>query len=316
MQANFLGQVLLLQTQVEFTTLAEVMQKLGFTREDQTAGKPLIAGEPEIASWSINGAKPFVIYSFNPVVKMRVLDVATVPPGLRMAIAKQLPLIDEQLISKYFESADVKQRLLALWAAQETERVDLLGRVEALRNDEDTVIAEQAEQIGEKLRRMNQARENMLVQLRMLAESAPELIMRLREPDFIAHLKPSREDLLKLFDENLQDALVHCVEQIYAEAPHLSEVPAPEQIEVVAAPAGLLRWPNMLSEQFPGAYRDIAGWMTPGRIWLSWQQTHGGSRTRYDGLAWLDNKWVWLPKIYRLLTPYLINDARSSLQRH
>lgn len=316
MQANYLGQVLLVQRQVDFATIAEALRKLGFTLEGNGAAEPLIKGEPEVASWSFNGAKPFVIYTFNPVVSMRVLEVATVPPGLRMAIARQLPLIDEQLISNYFESPDVKERLLALWAAQETERVDLLGRVEALKADAEPVIAEQAEEISRRLGQMNQARESMLVQLRLLSETAPELIIQMREASFVAKLRPGREDLVRLFDENLLEAAQHCTESIYQQGPHITELAGNAQIEVVAAPAGLLRWPNMLSERFPGGYRDIAGWLNPRRIWLSWTISVGASRVAYDGLVWLDDKWVWLPKIYRCLTPYLITDAQASMRRH
>jgi len=316
MGPNYLGQVLILQTQISFVTIAATLAELGFTREDKSSTTPLISGEPEMASWSINGGKPFIIYTFNPVVSMRVLDVATVPPGLRMAIASQLPIIDEQLISCYFESDNVRERLLALWAAQETERVDLIQSVAALEQDKEPVIAEQAQEIGVRLQQMNQAREQMLVQLKLLAESAPELIMQMHDPKFIVKLKPQKDDLAKLFDENLVNALAQCVDTIYQQQPVFNTLSADSEIDVVAAPAGLLRWPNMLSEKFPGGYRDIAGWMTPGKIWLTWQIKDKTTSVRYDGLVWLDNKWVWLPKIYRLLTPYLMASTQAAVQRH
>ncbi len=317
MLANYLGQVLLVQSNTNFSVIAEILKKLGFTREDNHSGNgSLIANEPEIASWSINGAKPFVIYTFNPVVSLRVLDVATVPPALRMAIAKQLPLMDEQLISAYFESEDLKKRLLALWAAQETERVDLLGRVERLKGDPEEIIASQAEEISERLQAMNKSRENMLIQLKLLSETAPQLIGKMHSADFIASLKPNRDDLKKLFDENLLDACTHCVDTIYQQALSIPTLKENCEIDVVATPAGLLRWQNMLSEKFPGGYRDIAGWMTPNRIWLSWTIKTDASAVKYDGLVWLEGKWVWLPKIFRYLTPYLIRSAHASMQRH
>lgn len=313
MSAQYLGQVLLLQTHADFTDIVQVMKRLGFTREDMSnETRPFMQDEPEFASWSMNGIKPFVIYTFNPIVSLRVLDVATVPPMLRMAIAKELPLLDEQLISKYFESDDIKKRLLALWAAQETERVDLLGRVEILKQDSEQIISSQAEEISERLQTMNQSRENMLIQLKVLSETAPVFIQQMRSREFIESLKPTEDDLKKLFDENLIDACKHCVDTIYEQPLPLPNIGTETLIEAVACPAGLLRWSNMLSEKFPTGYRDIAGWMTPNRIWLTW--TIGA--VRYDGLVYLDNKWIWLPKIFRFLTPYLISSANASLMRH
>ena len=53
---------------------------------------------------------------------------------------------------------------------------------------------------------------------------------------------------------------------------------------------------------FRSGYRNIAGWMTPERMWLTWaaRSATGGSM-RYDGLAWLGERWVWLPKPYRIV---------------
>lgn len=316
MHANYLGQVLILQTQVAFSAIAETLKSLGFTREDASSTQSIVPGEPELASWSINGGKPFVIYTFNPVVSLRVLDVATVPPGLRMVIASQLPTVDEQLISNYFKSDNVRERLLALWAAQETERVDLIPQVALLEKDEEPVIAEQAQEVGTRLKQMDQARENMLVQLRLLAESAPQLLMQMQDAAFVAKLKPSREDLAKLFDENLVDSVAECVEKIYERPPRLNSLSPHAELEIDAAPAGLLRWPNMLSEKFPGGYRDIAGWMEPSKIWLTWLLKDKITSVRFDGLVWLENKWVWLPKIYRLLTPYLMASTQAAVQKH
>lgn len=198
--------------------------------------------------------------------------------------------------------------------------------MDLLKKDPEEIICSQAQEISKRLNNMNKARENMLIQLRMLAETAPELIAKMANPDFIQTLKPSRADIATLFDENLVDSCMQCVDSMYQQSVKIPNLSQQHEIDVVAAPAGLLRWSNMLSEKFPGGYRDIAGWMTPNRIWLTWTITskvnkeHNQLNTiRYDGLVWLDDKWVWLPKIFRYLTPYLIHSANASLtslQRH
>ena len=318
MFANQIGQTILVESSTPFSTIEKVMSQLGWTRENSSSqNSSLISGEPEFATWSLGGLKPFVIYTFNPVVSMRVLDVATLPPTMRSLLAQKLPIVDERKISALFESNEVKERLLALWAAQETERVDLLKKVERLKRDPEAIITEQASQIAARLASMNAARITMLTELKVLGETAPKLIAQLANPKFVQSLKPTKEDLQKLFDEYLSDSLVACVEAIYRQQPRIQSMEFDSSIEVVACPAGLLRWPNMLSNQFPGGYRDIAGWMNPHCIWMTWSiSTPVGGATRYDGLVWLHDKWLWLPKIFRYLTPYLMTNFNSSSSHH
>jgi hypothetical protein len=318
MFANQLGQTLLVECKTPFATIEKVMSELGWSRENQSPETPpLMRDEPEFATWSFGGLKPFVIYTFNPVVSMRVLDVATLPPAMRSKLAEKLPIIDDRKISALFESDDVKERLLALWAAQETERVDWLKKVERLKSDPESIIGEQAELITNRLKSMNAARISMLTELKVLGETAPKLISQLTRPKFVQSLKPTQADLKKLFDEYLVDSLTACVEAIYKQQPRIQPLEYDSSIEVFASPAGLLRWPNMLSNKFPGGYRDIAGWMNPHCIWMAWTiTTPVGGATRYDGLVWLENKWLWLPKIFRYLTPYLMTSAASSSSHH
>ena len=62
MFANQLGQTLLVESATPFSTIEKVMAELGWMRENQSPdGSSLISGEPEFATWSQNGMKPFVL---------------------------------------------------------------------------------------------------------------------------------------------------------------------------------------------------------------------------------------------------------------
>lgn len=335
-----LGQTLIIEPQVPFEQIARTMQTLGWRRqENPRAAKSLITGEPEAATWSWEGKKPFVIYTFNPVVKMRVLDVATLPPGMRADIAKGLPMVDEIAVEKLFDSEDVRERLLALWAAQETERLDLVYKAQQLTRDKEPILAEQAKDVLVRLQRMNEARVNALANLKLLSDTAPQLIHNLNDWQYVQALKPEEADLYALFDENIVPVVRDGIEAIYRKKFSLPKPAGDAKIDVVAAPAGILRWPNPLSEKFPLGYRDIAGWMNPSKIWMTWtiatpsgagqkkppsrksqsragQGSFSGNTTRYDGLVWLGNKWCWLPRIYRYLKPYLLEDASAASRKH
>jgi hypothetical protein len=312
-----LGQTLLVAPDVPYARIAATLAALGWREEHLAAHPPLVAGEPEVASWSWQGRKPFVVYSYNPVVQLRILDVASVPPVLRGAIAQSLPLLDEPAIRRGFTSSDAKARLRSLWAVQVIERLDFEDEIERMARDPEPILAEQAIEVQDRLAAIDEARLETLTGLRLLAEAAPQLIRRLGEPGFAASLKPTEADLPVLFDADLKAPLRDAVNAIHAGRLQLSPLEPEASIEVFAAPAGLLRWANPVSEKFPRGYRDIAGWMNPQRIWLAWTvTTPRGGTVRYDGLAWLDGHWAWLPKIYRYLAPYLLGPGGTSARKH
>ena len=304
---NDLNQVLIVKPSFSYQEIEAVLHRMGWQRDGlDLATAPTLANEPEVMTWSWAGRKPYLVYTFNPVVKMRVLDVASVPPAMREALAKELPLLDTRAIAKLFESDDIRERLLGLWAAQETERVDLLGPARLLINDPEPALAEQAKSVCAKLERIDQARMEVLVQMKIMAEAAPALIRQLSNSAFVQQLKPTRQDLDALFDPDLVEAAYQAIEQLYS-SPLAIQVPQDAELIVSACPAGLFRWPNMLSNKFPGGYRDMAGWMNPSRIWICWTQKQPGASVTYDGLVWLDDHWCWLPKIFRALGPYLFS---------
>jgi len=313
-----LSQTLLIDPVLPFAELDAVMQHLGWRRkQDEMSTAPLLAGEPELATWTWQGGKPFVIYTFNPVAHLRVLDVATLTPGMRGVLAEQVPLLNDEQVENLLFANDSRERLLGLWAIQEIERIDLIDQVRRLQEDSDPVVAEQARDVAEHLDRISNARLGVLGHLGLLSEAAKEFIPNLSDPKFSAQLQPDKEDFAKLFDAYLAGDLAREVALEYQDVPKISPVTSDATITVTALPAGLLRSSNELSDKFPLAYRDIAGWMTPKRIWLSWTiTTPDGGSVRYDGLAWLDDHWVWIPKVYRLLIPLLAREDNEQKVVH
>ena len=75
-------------------------------------------------------------------------------------------------------------------------------------------------------------------------------------------------------------------------------------IHCYVAPAGFLTKYNPLSRYFPQGYQSIAGWLNPHRVWVTWSYLKPGSTSglSYDGLVFVDNRWVWFPKPYRILS--------------
>jgi hypothetical protein len=286
MFAKRLGQTLIVKPEIAFQQIAAVMDELGWRKEGGVAATPLLKGEPETATWTREGHKPFVIYTFNPVAGMRVLDVATLPPVYRQALAQHLPLLQEQEVKPLLESPDARRRLLGLWIAQECERTDLIDEVDRLRGDTERPVAKQAREIGAKLQRVAEARLTVMAQLQLLVH----------------------EDCERLFDPAITDTVMRLCEHTFRQHPSITPLSPEAEIIATAAPAGLLRWSNELSDKFPAGYRDIAGWMQPDKLWMTWKTKEpNGSTVQYDGLVWLQDRWLWLPKIHRQLAPLCVS---------
>ncbi len=317
MRDSRLPQTLLVAPDVPFTSIKKAFQELGWQQSNLSQTAPLIEGEPETATWTWQGEKPFVIYSYNPVAQLRVLDVATLPPVFRKALCDAVPTLSDKEVDHLFFSDDIKERLLGLWAAQETERIDLITQAERLQSDSDSIIAKQAKAVTKKLRSISEARLQTFASLQMLVQAAPELIRQLDNAEFVASLQPSLSDCKKLFDEHIAQAAFDAMQSLYHPGMRLNTIDPAADIKVTATPAGLLRWSNELSDKFPGAFRDLAGWMNPSSLWLTWTITDPeGSTVRYDGLSWLDNHWVWLPKVYRDLVPLCLSGRISQSKVH
>jgi hypothetical protein len=84
----------------------------------------------------------------------------------------------------------------------------------------------------------------------------------------------------------------------------VGSVQAGSVLQVALAPAGMFADDNMLSRQFPAGYQGIADLLVPERVWARWKYLRRGetSGMAYDGLVWLNERWVWFPKPYRVLS--------------
>lgn len=328
MDAYRLEPVLIVEPDVPFSRIAAALGTLGWepSANIAPASPPLVPGEPELAGWHwrAGGAagKPLVTYTFNPVVRLRVLDVGTVPPPLRAALAARLPLVAPGGVEPLLGAADPRDRLRGLWIAGEAERIDLAPAVRRLAEDREALVAKVAAEVGARLGRVYEARVGVLAQLRLLAEAAEPLIRRLDDAAVVTALRPTLEDCGRLFDAALAAPVHAAYSELWRRPPTVSPGDRYPALTVTAAAAGLLRAPSELSDAFPRGYRNIAGWMNPGRIWLTWAFAQAAptgddappvpAGVRYDGLVWVETRWVWLPKVFRVVQPLLAAGATGA----
>jgi hypothetical protein len=299
-----IDQTLIVHPDTHFEKIDIALSRIGLTLE-RRANASLIDYEPEFASWHCDGHKPIVIYSFNPIVGLRVLDVATLSPALRAKIFDALPILLDTDIEDYLFSPQAKSRLLGLFAIQELQRIDLTHQTFRLQSDPDPQVANTSKTIHLELENIISKRQELKTNLVLLEEAAKDAIAQLNNPIRTAQLKPTRSEVASLFDETLTTPLCQLIDELYLQPP-VTDHESDERLTVTAANAGLLRWQNELSQKFSRGYRDMSGWIQPQWIWLTWSWSSPSeepfnSGSRYDGLVWSGTRWVWIPKAYQLI---------------
>lgn len=297
-----LPQVFVLPQELDFAQLRAAMSAIGF-QEVPTGVQflPLIHGEPELAAWEWPGGLPKVEYSFNPVVRLRILDVGTVPPKLRGVLDEALGHLTDRAVREILESSDDRQRLFGIWAAIETERLDLIYDIARIAETERGSLRDEAETALFRLGDLADLRLETQAGSRLIAISAMELLDGFSCSEVVrAHL-PTAADCRELFVPEIAGRVADALAtHRWPKRPITAQPVSPEDVH--AAPAGLLRWPNEISDHFPMGYRTIAGWMTPSRIWLSWQGTEpDGGVVQMDGLVFSEGRWIFFPKPFRIV---------------
>ena len=117
------------------------------------------------------------------------------------------------------------------------------------------------------------------------------------------HLCPKLEDYEQVFQPNAVQSARLGYELIWSESPFPEPKPGQEQVLVYSAWAEELGRESERSQFFPGGYQRIAHNWLPQRIWLAWKYVKRGENSgmAYDGLVWLEGRFAWFPKPWRVL---------------
>jgi hypothetical protein len=87
------------------------------------------------------------------------------------------------------------------------------------------------------------------------------------------------------------------------DAPRVRAPSAEVTLRIVVATAGMLQPDAPMTKHFPPAWRKVVDRLRPERAWIAWsyEPVSGTRGTDYDGLVWLDDRWVWFPAPWRVL---------------
>ncbi len=291
---------LVLLPEFTFDRLTALLGQSGWNLVSQVAA-PIIAGEPEHAVFE-RGAHGRLVYTFNPACRFRILD--TSDSGV---LVTALPLADVATVASWLASADERTLLLGILAAAQLGDPSLAPQVDALRSHSRRALAQAAQRTSTVLQPAvpsDTAQVASLLGIEVLKTHLVPLLQALaRDPDgrVAATLQPHESDFTSAFTPAAAPAAISA----YASAPQARVASADgSELEIALAPAGMLADDNELSRQFPSGYRSIAHLLAPQRVWARWKYVRPGEKSgmAYDGLVWLDERWVWFSKPYRALS--------------
>jgi hypothetical protein len=144
---------LIVSPEVNFERLKRDLGQLAWTLQPDTmVTPPLLPGEPELASWKHQHADGRIVYTFNPVVSLRVLSFyGDNAAELRGEVAERLPALTLNELLALLQSDDDEKLLLGIFAVGELEEVEALGAIMQLRVHPEQMIAKAAAKTQEKL---------------------------------------------------------------------------------------------------------------------------------------------------------------------
>lgn len=144
---------LVLRPEFGFAEMEAALARLGWARTaDTSAAPPLVAGEPEFASFEGRGGR--ASYTFNPVVRLRVL----VFRGERAAdacaeAARALPALDHADLRRLLSAEDPRTLLLGILAARALRSLLVADLLEELCGHAHARVAAAAREAHEELGR-------------------------------------------------------------------------------------------------------------------------------------------------------------------
>ncbi len=135
------------------TVLLERLASLGWQREpDRSVTPPMTPGEPELVAWSRTGEDTRVTYTFNPVVRLRVLAFSGERAAERAGeAAARLDVLGDAELERLLASKDARAVLLGILAVENLEALGFMNRLAGLVGHSEPAVARAAERARKKL---------------------------------------------------------------------------------------------------------------------------------------------------------------------
>lgn len=133
---------------VSFEVLDRVLEAMGWFLQSELQTPPLIPGEPELAVYVKRGTDTALHYTFNPVLRLRVLEFSGGNAVAEWAaVRKAVPVMEAPALAALLTSLETREVLLGLLATETLRERSSLERVAALRFHPESSVSRTAERV-------------------------------------------------------------------------------------------------------------------------------------------------------------------------
>lgn len=112
--------------------------------------------------------------------------------------------------------------------------------------------------------------------------------------------RPKKDDFHQVFKADVAEKVYHNYEVVFA-----SETPYPyANAGQTSLLLGLSKPESFANSRiFPHGYQGLEEYLNPNITWLAWKFVEPGKQRglAYNGLVWLEDRFVWFPKPWKLL---------------
>lgn len=146
-------QPLVARPELAFAALDATLEAAGWSLGAESQEAPLVPGEPHWCEWRHRSVDAGIAYTFNPVVRLRVLAFAGTEAAMaRLTVAERVPHLEDADLRRLLNPrGDVRDILLGLFAAGELRAFAVLAEVRALAQHADERVAAAAVQTTQEI---------------------------------------------------------------------------------------------------------------------------------------------------------------------
>ncbi|WP_208721340.1 formylglycine-generating enzyme family protein [Corallococcus aberystwythensis] len=139
---------LVARPEVSFEAMDRVLSALGWFLQSESQTPPLIPGEPELAVYVRGLTDTALHYTFNPVLRLRVLEFSGRNALEEWATVRRVvPVLDAPALAALLTSSETREVLLGLLATETLRERASMERVAALRFHPEFSVSRTAERV-------------------------------------------------------------------------------------------------------------------------------------------------------------------------
>ncbi len=253
------------------------------------------------SAWVRPGGFPAVVLHRDPTGDLWWLDVGDVAPAGRAALASALGALGPAEVRRWLDHQDETVRWRGVGAVGQLDARELAPRLQELALG-DGMVPSAAQALLDRWKHDDVMRGQAILSMATLAGVARPVIASLASGAIDAVI-PTPDDAAAVFVEAVAPRAAEAYARWWEVQRSKARPTGGPELQVDVVTGGLMRRDGPWMRPLAQGFRGVAGALRPEVSWVSWRWSSTGSS--FDGLVFVNERWCWYPKPYRVLRPVL-----------